>query len=271
MLERANGFFDKLHMLNGRHPAIVRFFAAAAYVGATAYLIKDYGLHHLVSRLWQKHSCVHRMKTSRLKHALTVRRRSNLVDHLIGPVPQFTASTSDVIYYYCDYTDQRTLQFDRILGSLLKQLFLNSQIPEHIESQLLQIYSRGTRSPPENTLGDIFCSIFELRPDICIVLDGLDECDRNVWQAMLRILKRLAAARQCTVKTFVTCVEEGSLAHHLKDLACIQLCPATTTEDITTFVASSVRSKIEDGDLRVRNAKLEQDIVSELVSRANGM
>ena len=194
-----------------------------------------------------------------------------MVDDLIGAIPASVSSVSDIIYYYCDYADQRTLQLDRILGTLLKQLLFNHQIPEHIELQLLHTYSGGTQSPAEKALSDVFYSSVALRSDICIVFDGPDECEKGVWQDMMKILKPLATMDRCNVKIFLTCVAEGPVAHYLQDAPCVQLSPAATGEDIRAFITSSVRSKIEGRDLRIRNPKLEQDIVSQLVSRANGM
>lgn len=181
------------------------------------------------------------------------------------------APASDIIYYYCDYADQRTLHLDRILGSLLKQMYLNYQIPEHLETQLLQIYAGGTRSPAEKALVDIFCAGVALRSFVYIVFDGIDECEKIVWQEMLKIFKHLATLGQCDIKIVLTCVEEGPVAHQLHDAPCVQLSPAATVEDVKAFVASSVRSKVECGDLRIRNPELEQEIISELVLRANGM
>lgn len=203
-------------------------------------------------------------------HALTLRHRSTLVDNLVDVVAS-AAEASDVIYYYCDHADQRTLQLDRILGSLLKQMYLYHQIPDHLESKLLQIYAGGTRSPAEKALVDIFCASVALRSDVYIVFDGIDECEKTIWQEMLKIFKHLATLGQCNIKIVLTCVEEGPVAHQLHESPCVQLSPAATVEDVKAFVASSVRSKVECGDLRIRNAKLEQEIISELVLRANGM
>ena len=202
---------------------------------------------------------------------LTYRQRSRLVDHLIGSAATPAASASDVIYYYCDYADQRTLHLDRVLGSLLKQLLINHQVPEHIETQLLQVYAGESRSPSENALEDIFYSVIALRSLLYVVFDGLDECENSIWKAILKILERLGAMGRCKVKIFMTCVEEGSVSHHLASHACIQLSPAATTEDIRSFITSSVRSRIDSGDLKIRSPKLEQDITRGLISRANGM
>ena len=188
----------------------------------------------------------------------------------MGAAPAPT-SALDLIYYYCDYADHRTLQLDRILGSLLKQLFLNRQIPKQIESQLLRIYAGGTRSPAEKALGDILCSSAALRSNVYLIFDGIDECEKSVRQEILKIFKHLATIEQCHFKIVLTCVEEGPVAHHLHKVPCVQLSPTATSEDIKAFITSSVRSRIENGDLRIRNSMLEQEIVSELSLRANGM
>ena len=204
-------------------------------------------------------------------HVLKLGHRSNLVDNLVDVGVAPTAPASDIIYYYCDYADQRTLHLDRILGSLLKQMYLNHQIPEHFESKLLQIYAGGTRSPAENALCDVFCSSVAWRSNVYIVFDGIDECENTVWQEMLKIFKHLATLGPCNIKVVLTCVEEGPVAHKLHNAPYIQLSPAATAEDVKTFIVSSVRSKVEYGDLRIRSAELEKDIISELVLRANGM
>lgn len=88
---------------------------------------------------------------------------------------------------------------------------------------------------------------------------------------MLKIFKQLAAIGQFNIKVFITCVEEGSVAHYLKDFACVQMSPTATSEDIGAFIESSVRVKIENGDLMIRNPKLKQDIISELTIKAKGL
>lgn len=196
---------------------------------------------------------------------------SNIVDTLTGVGSTRISSASDVIYYYCDYADQRSLLFDRILGSLLKQLFLKGQIPEHVESKLLQLFSLGSQSPPDIALANILCSSVALLDDIYIIFDGLDECDKAVSRAVLKTFKQLAASRPTNVKVLVTCVVEGSIAHELNDFAYVLLSPSATSADIKAFVDSSVRLKIDSGELKIRNPRLGQDIISELVLKANGL
>lgn len=104
-----------------------------------------------------------------------------------------------------------------------------------------------------------------------MIFEGLDECEKPVWKTVLEILERLGAIGQCNIRVFITYVEEGSVSHHLANHPCVQLSPAATIGDIKSYITSSVRSKIEGGDLRICNPRLEQDIATELLTRANGM
>ena len=63
------------------------------------------------------------------------------------------------MYYYCDYADQRTLQTDRILGTVLKQLLRGGQIPGDIGSQILRAYKDGQRTPGIQEIIDIICNL----------------------------------------------------------------------------------------------------------------
>ena len=270
LLGRVTGSSNMLNISNGKHPAAPHSFAAAVYVSSIECHVTELCLCCLkpavVKVSWRR-----KPEIRGLINVLTRRQRSHLVDRLIGSAAPSAASASDVIYYYCDYADQRTLHLGHVLGSLLKQLLINKEIPEHIETQLLQVYAGGSRSPSENALGDILISVVALRPQLYVVFDGLDECENSIWKAILKSLEHLGTMGRCEVKIFITCVEEGSVSHHLAGHACIQLSPAATTEDIRSFIRSSVRSRIDNGDLKIRNPKLEQDITTGLISRANGM
>ena len=271
MLEQVCGCFTRLNILTGTYLANQPFCVATAYVSMIPHIIRSQIFTCFLAGCGKSILAFVDHHLSYLKDMLTLRPRSNVVDTLMetGSTPEIPAS--GVIYYYCDYADQRSLQLDCILGSLLKQLYLYRQIPETVESQLLQLFAARSQSSPDIALVNIFCSSVAILSDLYIIFDGLDECDKAVWRTMLRLFKQLAAIRQTNVKVFMTCVEEGSVAHSLNGFAKVQLSPSVTSADIKAFVQSSVRLKIEDGELKIRNPSLEQDIVSELVLKANGL
>ena len=271
MLEQVNGCFTRLNTLTGSCPANQPFFVAVAYVSIVPHSVRSRILTWFLAGCGKSILAFVDHHLSYLKDVLTLRPRSNLVDTLMGAGSTSTTPGSGVIYYYCDYADRRSLQLDCILGSLLKQLYLYRQIPEIIESQLLQLCAARSQSAPETALVNIFCSSVAILSDMYLIFDGLDECDKAVWRTMLKVFNQLAAVRPTNVKVFITCVEEGSVAHSLNGFTQIQLSPSVTSTDIKAFVESSVRLKIEDGELRIRNPSLEQDIIGELVLKANGL
>ena len=184
-----------------------------------------------------------------------------------------TASSTNirVVYYYCDFADQRTLQIDRILGTVLKQLLPEDQFPKEIEPQVLKAYGHGQRTPGTQEIGDLFCSLLQLHPPAYVVLDGLDECERQPRQEVLNILKRVSALKNASVRTFISCRDEDELLRSLRLYPRIQLTAEALGGDIKFFVEGSVRSRIESGQLRIQIPELEYHIVRELVKKAHGM
>lgn len=175
------------------------------------------------------------------------------------------------MYYYCDYADQRTLQTDRILGTILKQLIPGDQIPEEIEPQILRAYKDCQRHAGIHELADLVYTLIQLRPLAYIVLDGLDECERHPRQDILSFLERLSTLTKASVRTFVSCRDEDQLLRSLQPYPRIQLTAAALESDIQSFVKGSVTFRIESGQLTIRNPDLEHQIVRELVNKSHGM
>ena len=154
---------------------------------------------------------------------------------------------------------------------MVKQLISGNQIPEEVESQLLRAYKDGTRTPGTHELMDMVCALMQLCPTVYIVLDGLDECERPPRQDILSFLERLSMLARVSVRTFVSCRDEDQLLRSLRSYPRIQLTAAALGSDIKSFVEGSVRSRIEFGQLTIRNPDLEHQIVRELVNKSHGM
>lgn len=116
-----------------------------------------------------------------------------------------------VVYYYCDYADQRTLQIDRIIGTLLKQFFVSGHIPEEIETQIPPGYGEGRETLGTNELMDLLCLAVKLNSPTFVVLDGLDECENKTRQQMISFLNLLSGFKTVVVNTLVLCRESDQL------------------------------------------------------------
>ncbi|MCJ1457100.1 hypothetical protein MMC28_007466 [Mycoblastus sanguinarius] len=194
---------------------------------------------------------------------------STIIDEL-----QRTARSSQkphIVYYYCDYADQRTLQADRILGTLLKQFFFGGCIPKEIEVQIPPGYGDGAEMLGVSELMDLVRTATMLSSASFIIIDGLDECEKEPRQQMIGFLGRISGLESVSLKTLVLCREEDELLRSLKGFSRIRITPSALESDIKSFVTGSVSSRIQSASLRIRNQSLEQDIVLELVSKAHGM
>lgn len=140
-------------------------------------------------------------------------------------------------------------------------------IPEDIDEQLRQCCLAD-----DELLTNSLFSVIELFSKVFLVIDGVDELGKEEQVATLSILKRLARGEVPTAKIFISSRrEEVYITKQLHSFPRIDLSTANITVDITYFVKEVVKSKIEMGDLVIRNQALEQDIVETLVDGADGM
>ena len=182
-----------------------------------------------------------------------------------------TLRKPQVVYYYCDYADQRTLQIDRMIGTLLKQFFVRGHIPEEFEARVPLGYGEDGQTLGMNELMDLVCLAIKLNSVTFVVLDGLDECENRTRQQMISFLNRLSGLETTVTKTLILCREEDQLLRSLQGTLWIRMTPSALEGDIKSFVSASVSSRVLSGELRIRNPQLELEIVSELVNKAHGM
>lgn len=176
-----------------------------------------------------------------------------------------------VAYFYCDYADHRTLETCNILGTILLQLIRTKTIPEPLMAMIRQSYEDGLRTPETRELIAIIGAAVELFPEIFIIIDGLDECKKNVWQDVLILIKDLIQKGTPCVKFFVSCREEDQILQGLAQYFHIQISTEAVSRDISAFIQGAVRSRLDSGDLRIYNPTLEKDITHKLEAKAQGM
>lgn len=176
-----------------------------------------------------------------------------------------------VIYYYCDYANQLTLQPTRIFGTLLRQSFVNVEIPEAIEKRMPLGFIESGQSLELQDLVDLLCLAFQHGRPHYIILDGLDECGKEARAQVMSVLDRLSGLGSALLKTLILCREEDQLLRTLSQVPQIKITPETSKGDIESFVVESVKTRIQSEQLRIRNPRLENEIVSELTSKAHGM
>ena len=176
-----------------------------------------------------------------------------------------------IIYYYCDYADVRTLHTEHIFEAILKQLLIKALVPEDVECQLKQSFVDEVRTAGTKQLQENICSAIAACSRICIIVDGLDECEKAATREVIALLEYLLTLDITIIKVLVSCREDDQILTSLDAYPRIQLSESMLATDIEAFIMGSVRSKIHDRELRVNDPTLEHEIVSELVTKAHGM
>ncbi|PVH79019.1 hypothetical protein DL98DRAFT_421132 [Cadophora sp. DSE1049] len=193
---------------------------------------------------------------------------SSIVDSLI-------ASTT-AMYYYCDYSDKRTLDPANLFGTLARQALERLEsIPEALATAIEKTAHDGDR------LTDSSCALEFLRrgiepceDPIYISIDGLDELTEQSQKAICHGLKELMNGDLVPIRLFLTGREDLSSLLAIPStvpFTPISITPSVITSDIRNFVQASTRRRIIEGTLVLQDPNLEGLIVNVLVSGAQGM
>ena len=181
-----------------------------------------------------------------------------------------TESEMTLIYYYCSYADPRSLLPSTILGNLLKQFFSKGVVSKEVERELLDAFIKSGRNPTDDVLIKHILSAVERCKKFYIIFDGLDECANDVADRMLDLLLRLTNNNADGAHVLITCREESPVMKAVQNWHRVHLGESVLERDMRSFIASSIRSAIEKGELKVTDSALEEEIVQRLAEKAHG-
>ena len=194
--------------------------------------------------------------------------RSLIVDDLLNKA---NSSTSDILYFYCDYADPPSLHPANIYRALLQQMFLRGLMSEATVKSVVETLRTNIHGLSEQKLLDVLCGAVRSCAGLHIVVDGLDECESNSCDAFTDTLRRWTTSGQSLVKVLVTCRDEGHLLMKLSNFERLHLSNHASAADIQSYVSNVVSSRLSSGDLILRNPTLKEDIIAILSNKAQGM
>lgn len=174
-------------------------------------------------------------------------------------------------YFYCDYKDTATQDPINILGSLAKQLAMHDmQSLERLE----EFYNRHHSEDPLSAtfvaedLRDLISEISKSFDNTYIIVDGLDECASH-RSSTVELLSSLNSAGCNRVRTLFASRDEHDIRSKLQDYATISI--AARSSDLRMYVAAELQSRMDKGQLVLRNPFLKEYIMERLVEKADGM
>ncbi|KAI1404230.1 ankyrin repeat-containing domain protein [Hypoxylon fuscum] len=174
-----------------------------------------------------------------------------------------------VSFFFVQSDDQESLKALSIMRSLVRQRLPEpTQLPDNIEESLRKLNSYSELDDIAQLLSVV--TIASKRS--YIIIDGLDECDKQNRVQLLGALSSLVDKAQNT-KVFVASRESlagdvrsrfGTHEHILMDNSAAQ-------KDIPEYVNGMIQKCMENGDLEVGDPSLITEIKQALIQGADGM
>lgn len=182
-----------------------------------------------------------------------------------------TSQDAGITYFYCDFSDPKSLETRIILGTIIRQLLDGINISSDLEQQMDQLYRSDTRTVADDELVALLFAVVKHFSKIYIFIDGLDECRKEVQITILSIVNQLARSTRPAVKTLITSREEAIISTSLSGIPRLRVSADKNSADIAFFVEETVKSNLECGALTIQDPSLESDIISALRNGAKGM
>ena len=175
-------------------------------------------------------------------------------------------------FFYCDYKNSKSQDLVQILSSLASK-----KKKKHEECfQLLENHSRGSGPQPQSqhipqieglvALLQDMSNVFE---DVRLIVDGLDECNENAGE-VAKTFKSLVDDH-ATISLCLLSRDEHDIRAELDSIMFDHIEIAAHTEDIEHYVRTEIEDRRKRNKLRLKSDALKDEIVDQLVSRANGM
>ena len=247
---------------------------------------KDYGEHHDMSRkLWRPSTGLWFTNGIEFRGWLTDKTTKNLwcygipgsgktvlASTVIEEVLKFCSDSVAAAYFYCDYKHVGTQDPARILGSLAYQLIRQSEACFEKAKAFHDARYSGNNVRPSyrpTELRDFILQMCSTFDRTMIVVDGLDECDKNTTM-VVELLSSLSKSDISTVQTLFLSRDEIEIRETLIEYTRLSI--AADKGDLQLYVAAEIATRMELRELHINNNRsIKEHIMDRLVNGANGM
>lgn len=180
-------------------------------------------------------------------------------------------------FFYCNYRDAARRDPAIALGALVKQLCLHSPI-EHLPKPVLSIYEARENSGHlsgalrSNESRDLIVQLSTGFAQTNIVIDAVDECDRDKRRDLFEILQHIVASTR-NVRILLTGRSDGDIQRILCDIPSHYIETRDNQSDIETYIHSEIERCCRTGLLGHReiDEELKSEIITTLIEKADGM
>lgn len=173
-----------------------------------------------------------------------------------------------VAYFYFDFNDSEKQRSDKMVRSLIVQLFGQSAKESRQMESAFSSCINGQRQPDTKTLMRILKEIMESLTETYVILDALDECSDR--QELLESIKEIQECKSQRLHMLLTSRRLTDIEEMLEplispqDRICIQ--SVLVDEDISIYIHERLKLSPWRKKPEVRN-----EIETKLMEKADGM
>ena len=177
-----------------------------------------------------------------------------------------------IAYAYFKHDSRESQDPATIVRSLLQQMcYKLDKIPIHI-LDLYRNFNRNNLLPSVAELITVLQKLCDSYQQSFIIIDALDECDKDCQEEVLGFLTELTNTTSCT-KIFVTSRREVDIEQHFRstNTPIIPIEARDVGRDIVTFVHDRVERQFKGNWHRINSETLREKVITSLVEKAQGM
>lgn len=165
---------------------------------------------------------------------------------------------------------QQARGFSGCLCSLIRQCLDVDNMSEKVE-KVMKSVAQDCSDP--NELESLLIENFAASPQQCVVIDAIDECDKEEQRILLTALRRVLDSPHARSQLFLTSrphigVELNRfliINHHLS------MASSEVDDDIRAYIESVIAERIASGELVVGEPHLVDEVQDALIKGAKGM
>ena len=195
---------------------------------------------------------------------------STIVQSTVGYCQSRTNSV--VLYFYFDFNDVEKQGHEKMIRSLITQLFSQCANTSQALASLYSSCMNGERQPTNETLLETLHQMMRGFEETYLVIDALDECLKR--DELLTNIEQLTSWKDANLHILTTSRKEREIEESIELLTdnqeriCIQ--SALVSDDIRAYVRDRLRT---DRGLRrwQKQPKVQQEIEDMLMDKADGM
>lgn len=184
---------------------------------------------------------------------------------------QVSSSDSQIVcYYYCDYSDNPSLDAAYVVASLIKQVLV--RLPLDCFNDKFECPFRDSHPLPTLLVAtDYLIGKLKEYRTVYLIIDGLDELDSRNQGNVLKLITQILQRTEFVAKVFITSrTEELQVKNALQSYGAIRLSETHVNKDITLYIKDQIE-QLEAPHPLLSDIALKENVIQALTDGAKGM